>query len=109
MAGFSPLMRSVILTPINTPVRLSTLLTALDANFPTRLGYLNLELDLTAAGNVYVGNVAVSPTNCGRHLVPAQGQNVMPFDTGLILTTDIYLYTDNNNNQLNVIALPIGM
>lgn len=109
MAGFSPLMRSIVTsaTP-NTVQQLSVLLTALDANFPTRLTMLNLEFDLTGSGNIYVGNASVSATNCGRHLVPAQGQNVASYDTGVILTTDVYIKADTASLQINVIALPIG-
>lgn len=109
MAGYSPFMRSVITNVApNTIEKLSALLAALDANFPTRLCLLNLEFDLTGVGNIYVGNSAVSATNCGRHMVPAQGQNIAAFDMGLILTTDIYLKADTASQQVNVIALPIG-
>ena len=109
MANWSPFMRSIVLTPINTPKQLSVYLAAIDANLPTRMMQLYLELDLTAVGNVYIGNSTVSSTNCGRHLVPAQAQNIAAFDMGLILTTDVWISTDTNNNQMNVIALPIGM
>ena len=109
---FSPLMRSITLT-INTVTLLSTKLTALDANFPTRLAQLYLEFDLTSLGNLFVGNSSsgalLSATNCGRHLVPAQNQNIMALDTGIILTTDIFLLADSATNQINVIALPVGM
>lgn len=111
MAGFSPLMRSITLV-INVPKQLSVALAALDGNFPTRLTMLQLEYDLTSAGNLYIGQntpVALSATNCGRHLVPAQNQNIAVYTTGVILTTDIFLLSDNAANQVNVIALPIGM
>lgn len=109
MAGFSPLMRSIITsgTP-NTIQQLSVLLAALDANFPARLTMLNLEFDLAGAGNIYVGNLNVSSTNCGRHLVPAQGYNIAAFDTGMVLTTDIYIKADTASQQINITALPIG-
>jgi hypothetical protein len=111
--AFSPLMRSITLS-INTVTQLSVKLAALDPNLPTRLAQLYLEYDLTSTGNLYVGNnatgaPALSATNCGRHLVPAQNQNVMALDTGMILTTDIFLLSDSATNQINVIALPIGM
>lgn len=110
---WSPFMRSIVLTPITTPKSLASYLAALDPNLPTRLANLYLELDLTAVGNVYIGNSSagalLSATNCGRHLVPAQNQNIAAFPTQVVLSTDIFIVTDNNNNQMNVIALPIGM
>src|SRR4029077_17995450 len=97
--AFSPFMDSLILTPITTALKLSTLLQALSTagpQLPTRVSKVQIELDLTnGVGNVYIGGSNVSPTHCGRHLVPAQFENVVSFDSGLILTSDIFLYTDS--------------
>jgi hypothetical protein len=109
---FSPFMRSITLT-INVITLLDTKLKALDPNFPSRLTQLYLEYDLTSLGDLFIGNSSagalLSATNCGRHLVAAQNQNIAAFDTGLILTTDIFLLSNNATNQINVMALPIGM
>ena len=108
--AYSPLMDSVSLAIQNHVYRLSTLLATVDANFPTRLSYLSIEFDIGGAGNVYIGNSDVATTHCGRHLVPSQNQQTAVFDSGLILTTDIYVFTDNAAaQQLNIIAIPVGM
>lgn len=108
-AGWAPLLRSITLTQ-NVAAQLLAKLAALDANFPARLSYLVIEYDsLLATGNLYIGNSGVAANNCGAHLVAGQDKNVLPFDTGVILTADVYLLSDSAINQVNIVALPIGM
>lgn len=109
--SFSPFGRSITLT-LNTITKLSTKLAALDPNLPTRFTFLWLEFDVTSIGNLYIGDnvgTPLSATNCGRHLVPAQNHNIVAYDTGVVLSTEIFLLADNATNQINITALPIGM
>jgi hypothetical protein len=108
MAGFTPLMRSVIATTAGTIYQLSALLAALDANFPTRLNKLIVQLDTAATGFLYVGNSAVSPTNCGANLSPTGSLTINPAEDGMVLTTDIYLRSSVSGVQINITALPKG-
>ncbi len=109
-AGFAPWMGSVILTTATTKYQLSALIAAIEKNLPTRWTLCIIEMDITlSAGNVYIGGPNVSSVNCGRHLVPSNFQNIAAYDTGVILSTDIYLTGDTNAQQINITALPIGM
>ena len=109
-AGWAPLLRSLVNIPASTIVQLAAeIADDLDANFPARFGLLIIEYDINALGNLYVGNSAVSATNCGRHLVAGQNFSVAVADVGVILATDVYLFSDNATNQINITALPIGM
>lgn len=107
MAGFAALMRSVSVT--GAAKQLSVLLAALDANFPTRLGLLIVQMDPASAGNLYVGNSAVAANNCGANLIASGSYTINPADNGLILTTDVYLLVSAGTIQANITALPKGM
>jgi hypothetical protein len=109
MSGWAPLLRSVICTTATNIYQLSTLLAALDANFPTRLSGIIIQLDVAATGNLYIGNSAVSPTNCGANLIPGGSFTFMPDDNSFIMTTDIYLRSSVSGVQVNINALPKGM
>lgn len=102
-------MRSVVCTTLNTRYRLSVLLAALDGNFPTRLGYLILQMDQTATGSLYIGNSLVAANNCGADLIPGGSITMGPEDNSLILTTDIYMVATANLVQVNVTAIGKGM
>ena len=106
--AFSPWMGSVTLTTANTVYQLSALLSAIEKNLSTRLSYLRVEFDLGGTGNVYVGGASVASNNCGSHLVPTQQANFDVFDSGLVLTSDVYLKADTNSQQVNVTAIPAG-
>lgn len=108
MAGWSPLMRSITLTQ-NVKAQLSVKLTALDPNFPARLSYVLFNYDVTATGNLYIGNSGVTLSNCGLHLVPGSAQPLAPPDDVVLLTTDIYLLSDSATNQVNLTIVPKGM
>jgi hypothetical protein len=105
--AYSPLMVSVSTTGTPTIDQLAALLDVIDENFPERLGFLQIEFDLGGAGNVAIGNSAVSPTNCGRRLVPTMFQNIWVWQ-GLVLTTDVYFISSAATQQLNIIAVPAG-
>src|SRR5947209_20490949 len=106
-------MHGRILPPLNTRLKRPRLLAALStagSQLPLRMSKVQIELDLTnGVGNVFIGGSNVSSTHCGRHLVPAQFENIAVIDTGIVLTNEIFLSTDSNNNQINVICVPIGM
>lgn len=103
-------MKSVTLTTAGTAYRLGDLIDAIDPNpILDRLGLLIIQYDLGNAGNLYIGNSDVSPTNCGSHLAPSQALNVAILSTGLTLVEDIYLRSDTNSVQVNLIMSPIGM
>ena len=103
-AGWSPFMRSV--TVGTSAVQLSALIAAIDPGFPVRCVLVRVESDITAnTGNIYVGNASVSSTNCGQHLVASQDANIAVFDSGLTLTSDIWMVSDTAGQQVNVTAL----
>ena len=105
--GWSPFLRSV--TVGASISQLSVLLAALDPNFPVSVQMLNIQMDNVATGNLYIGNAAVSPTNCGVHIVPSQGFFVPANVYGKILTTDIFMVADGAGKQINIMALGAGM
>lgn len=108
MANYSPFMRSVIATNAVHGAQLSVLIAAQEPNFPTRLMFLIIQMDFTAAGSVYVGNSLVLATTCGANLAPG-GSVTMPIDgAGVILTSDIWLLSTGATAQCNITALPIG-
>jgi hypothetical protein len=109
MARWSPLQRSV--TVGAAALQLSALLTALDANFPTRLGWLVIQYNPGSTGtNLYIGDSAsVLATNCGANLLPGGSVAYTIPDTGIILTTDIWMLSTVAAQQVNIIAFPIGM
>lgn len=107
MAGFSPLMRSVSVT--GGAKQLSTLLSALDPNFPTRLAMIIIQMDVASAGNLYVGNSGVLSTNCGANLIAGGSYSIQPDDSNILLTTDFYLLVSAGTIQANITALPKGM
>jgi hypothetical protein len=107
VAGWSPLMKSV--TVGATALQLSALIAAIDPNFPTRCVLVRIELDLSNAGTLYVGNSDVSATNCGFKLVATQSANFAVFDSGLVLTTDIWLRASQAAQQVNITVLGFGM
>jgi hypothetical protein len=106
MAGYAPFMRSV--TVGLAASQLSALLAAIEANFPTRLAILNLQSGAANTGHIYVGNSAVAANNCGADIIPLGSVNIPQTDTGLILTTDVWIISTNAAQQLNVMASPIG-
>ena len=109
MAGWNPKMLSVVITPINTAKQLSALIAAADSKFTLRLSSLWIQMDIASTGNVYVGNSAVTATNCGYNLVPGASVTIVPGVNGMILATDVYFYCTVNNAQMNIIAQPMSM
>jgi hypothetical protein len=106
-AGYSPWQGSV--TVGVTKVQLSTLIAALDANLPHRWTSVIIEFDIGGSGNVYISGPNVTPTFCGRHLIPSSYQNIAAYDTGVLLSDDIWLLSDTAAQQVNITAFPIGM
>jgi hypothetical protein len=106
MAGYSPFMRSV--TVGVSALQLSVLLAAVEPNFPTRLGVLNLQSGAANTGHIYVGNSGVTAANCGADIIPLGSVNIPQSDMGLILTTDVFILSTNAVQQLNVMAIPFG-
>lgn len=106
MANYSPFMRSVTVT--NAITKLSTLIAAIEANFPTRIQWLTLQYDFTATGSLYIGNSAVAANNCGANLAPGGSHTIQPNLQGLILTSDVYMLSTIASAQMNVTAIPIG-
>jgi hypothetical protein len=110
--AYSPFMASVVLTTSTTVYSLRTLLKAIDANIPDRVAGVRLEMDIAnAAGKIRIGGPLVSTTNCGWTLVPTGEANIAGINAspgGKLLTSDIYLVGDTNNQQVNVTLLPVG-
>jgi len=109
MARWSPLQRSV--TVGASALQLSALLAAIEANFPTRLDYLNIQFNPGSTGtNLYIGDSAsVSSSNCGANLIPGGTVLYSVPDNCVILTTDIWLISTNAAQQVNICAIPAGM
>jgi hypothetical protein len=81
------------------------------ANLPSRASYYSIEYDLAGGGNLYIGNSAVSSSNCGRHLVPTQNQNiyVSPVDSSALCALDaIWVVSDTATQQVNVTVVCFG-
>lgn len=106
--AYSPFMDTVTLTTNGTTYNLATLLAAIDKNLSSRLQYLRLEFDILGAGNVYIGNSNVSSAHCGSHLIPSQEKNMFVWDSGLLLSGDIYMVADTDAQKINVTAIPAG-
>jgi hypothetical protein len=104
MAGWNPKMLSVQVP--NVATKLSTLIAAKDATITTRLSMLIIEMDLAAAGNVYVGNSDVAANQCGANMVAGIVRPITPGVNSLILTTDIYVLATVNNAQINLSFIP---
>jgi hypothetical protein len=104
---FSPFMDCV--TVGASALQLSALIAAIDSRVPVRCGMVRIEFDLSSTGNLYVGNSNVAPAHCAFHLVPTQEANIANLNTGLVLTSDIWLVADGAGKQVNITAFGIGM
>lgn len=101
-----PWMDSVTLTSTGTVYNLLTLLQAIDSKIPKKCQSVQLQVDLGAGGaKVYVGNSQVSATHCGAILVAGQAAIPIGYDSNLVLLSDIYLTSDTNAIQVNIVVV----
>jgi len=92
-------------TVTNTATSLYTLLQTPRPNIQRRAQYLQLQLDLSASGNLYIGNSDVSSTNNGANCVASQVHQQFAFDSNLILLDEIFLLASVASQQVNVMVV----
>lgn len=103
----NPRLLSVTLTAGSTPVQLSAILATADSGFSdaaNQKGIQALNIQVPTGGTTtYVGNSDVSATNHGAELI-AMGSVRYPIGSGfgLIDVTQIYLWSTNATQRLNV-------
>lgn len=101
-----PWMDSVTLTSTGTSYNLLTLLQAIDSKIPKKCQSVQLQVDIGAGGaKVYVGNSQVSATHCGAVLVATQAATPIGYDSNLVLLSDVWLTSDTNSVQVNVLVV----
>ena len=101
-----PWMDSITLTSNAVVYNLLTLLQAIDSAIPKHAQSVSLQVDIGAGGaKVYVGNSNVASTHCGAALVATQSPTIIGYDSNLVILKDIYLTSDTNSIQVNVIVV----
>ena len=106
--AYAPWMDSV--TVGASALKLSTLIAAIDPNIPTRFTKLWIQYNVGATGVLLVGRSNLATTHAGANLAPG----ATPFcidasDTGVGLTSDVFLLAGAATQQVNIILFPIGM
>lgn len=98
-----PELLSVSVT--GTAQSISNLIATLRPNASKRACYLQIQLDLAASGNLYIGNSDVSSSNCGANLVASQANQQFASDSNLISLDQIYLLASTGTQQVNLVII----
>jgi hypothetical protein len=92
-------------TATNTASSIASLAAAKRPSLNTRCSFLQIQFDISATGNLYVGNSDVLSTNCGANLVPGQVGQHYAFDSNLIDLNNVYLLTSTASGQVNLLIM----
>ena len=100
----NPLLRSVVITPVNTNVSLLSLLQALDQNIFPRCQYVQIQVAITEGGATVriVNKDSGSDTDCGAELVASQAYTIGPSELNTINLENIFLRSDVDNTRCNI-------
>lgn len=95
----------ISVTATNTATSIFTLINTLRPNASKRCAFLQIQLDLAASGNLYIGNSDVSSVNCGANLVASQANQQFADDMNLISLDQIYLLSSVASAQVNLVII----
>lgn len=92
-------------TATNSAQTIFALLNSIRPNVAKRCCFLQIQLDLAATGNLYIGNADVTANNCGANLVASQSNQQLAYDSNLIILDEIYLLTSAASAQVNLVIV----
>jgi hypothetical protein len=99
----TPFMGSV--TATTTAQTVFSLLSAVRSQLQHKCAYIQIQLDTTAAGSLYIGDSDVASTNCGVNLSANQANQQFASDSNLIVLDNIYLRASAATQQVNIVVV----
>lgn len=98
-----PFMASV--TATTTAQTVFALLSAIRTQLQHKCQFIQIQLDTTAAGSLYIGDSDVASNNCGVNLSANQANQQFAFDSNLIVLDNIYLRASAATQQVNIVVV----
>lgn len=107
VAGYlTPFMGQVTVDTTAAGNDLFTLLSAVFTNLQHKCCYLQIQLDVSAAGTtLYIGNSNVSTTMYGAQLSAGQIHQTLAFDSNLLVLDQIFLLASASTVKANLIVV----